>query len=111
MAGGSSESVSKVFPLVVHKTYFKTGFFNVKVSHDDLVRHGEGTVALFLGAERRRIEAKVNRTANPNGTARVSGGVELRDWFQRHCRLGQTVYVDLSSPAQMSITAKPPQDK
>lgn len=103
----SPELRATVFPLVVHQTYWNQGFFNVRVEFDDLVESG-GTVWLLLEAERHRIEATINRSANQNGTARIMGGPGLRDWFQRHCRVGQTVFVDLSSRRQVAIGLKQP---
>ncbi len=87
----------KVFPLTVHETYYKTGFFNVPVAFDRCVNRSEGPIKIVVGDEQRQIEGKINRTANLNGTPRIMGGTPLRDWFQHNCKEGDTVTVDLSS--------------
>jgi hypothetical protein len=107
-AESRTDSRSSLFPLVLHPTYYNQGLFNVTVEFDHFVRRTDGSVAILLGPERRRIEGRVDRKVNNNGTARVLGGRELRDWFQRQCREGQTVYVDLSSPASMAVNLQAP---
>lgn len=108
LSEGRDDPRPRVFPLVLHATYYNRGFFNVTVEFDRFVRRTEGAVPILLGTERLRIEGRVDRTANRNGTARVIGGGALRDWFRNRCREGQTVYVNLASPAGMSITVEPP---
>jgi hypothetical protein len=38
-----------------------------------------------------------------NGTARIHGGAELRDWFQRHSKVMDTVSVEFLSPAMIRL--------
>ena len=64
-------TVRPTFPLKLEKTYYAQGFFNVKVDYDRYVGR-EGDVELVLGAS--TITARIDRTANQNGTARVMGG-------------------------------------
>lgn len=94
-----------IFPLKLHKTYLEQGFFNVTVDFDRFVRQTEGPVELVLladGKEQRR-EAKVNRSANMNGTARIIGGTKLRDWFLNHFDVGTRLDVDLGSDREIRI--------
>ena len=86
-----------IFNLKLQQTYFKQGFFNVVVDYDRYVRKTDGPVQLKLGRNGVEIEAKVDRRVNNNGTARVMGGVLLREWFQANFRPMDTVAVDLSS--------------
>ena len=88
-----------VFPLTLHKTYLEQGFFNVTVDYDRYVRQTEGPVELVLLSEgkEQRVDAKVNRSANMNGTARIMGGTKLRDWFLNHFDVGTKLDVDFSS--------------
>src|SRR2546426_5668816 len=88
-----------VFPLTLHKTYLEQGFFNITVDYDKYVRHTEGPVEVVLltDGKEQRIEAKVNRSANMNGTARIMGSTKLRDWFLKHFDVGARLEVDLSS--------------
>ena len=85
------------FRLKLQQSYFKQGFFNVKVDYDRHVRNSDGPVRLRLGRNGPEIEAKINRSANQNRTARILGGPGLRDWFQKNFEPLQTVSVDLSS--------------
>jgi hypothetical protein len=86
-----------IFKLILHKTYFNQGFFNVIVDFDRYVRKSDGPVRIRLGHSEIEIVGKINRTVNNNGTARVLGGVSLRDWFQNNFEPMETVSVDLSS--------------
>jgi hypothetical protein len=81
-----------IYHLTLHKAYFTQGFFHVPVDHDRFVQSKEGPVEIHLGAH--SFEAKVNRTANRNGAARIMGGVPLRDWFQSEFSIRETVQVE-----------------
>jgi hypothetical protein len=86
-----------VFKLRLHQTYYRQGFFNVVVDFDRYVRKTEGSIRLRLGRDGQEIAAKVNRRVNRNGTARILGGIPLRDWFQRHFNPMDSVEVDFAS--------------
>src|ERR1700730_13122234 len=94
-----------IFPLTLHKTYLEQGFFNVTVDFDNYVRQTEGTVDLLLlsGGKDQSVAAKVNRSANRNGTARMMGGTKLRDWFLSQFDVGARLDVDLGSAGQIRI--------
>jgi hypothetical protein len=86
-----------VYKLKLYKTYYNQGFFNVPVDYDHLVRRDEGPIEIRL-ADNSRIMGHVNRTANQNGTARIMGHVELRDWFQSKSRALDYIEVAFLSP-------------
>jgi hypothetical protein len=96
-----------VYPLTLPATYRDQGFFNVTVEFDGYVRPDKGPVELLLVARgtEQRVEARVNRSAQNNGTARVMGGPDLRRWFQEHYRVGERVDVDIRSPECIRIIA------
>ena len=98
---GNDEIGNRVFRLKLGQTYYNKGFFNVARRFDDLVG-GEGSVTLVLRDDR-PIEGKVNRTDNLNGTARIIGGVVLRDWFQRTYSKGDTVEVRFETPRRLIL--------
>jgi hypothetical protein len=89
------DSGKRRFKLTLHKTCYEQGFFNVPVEFDRFIRSSEGPVQLVL-RKSRKVEGHINRTANRNGTARIMGGPELRDWFQQNYRLDDVVEVDIS---------------
>ena len=77
----------------LHKTYYDKGFFNLGIEVDRFVRADSGPISIRLGNSQVEIQAKVNREANLNGTPRVMGGAELRNWFQRNFRELEVVEV------------------
>jgi hypothetical protein len=89
-----------VYALTLHKTYYDKGFFNLGIDIERYVRKDSGPAVLFLGTSKTRLEVKVDREANQNGTPRIHGGPELRDWFYRSCKLGDRVKVSILSPAE-----------
>ena len=90
------------FHLTLHKAYFTQGFFNVPVDHDRFVQTKEGPIEVHLGEH--SFEAKVNRTANRNGTARIMGGVPLRDWFQSEFSIRETVQVEILDDQRIRLS-------
>jgi hypothetical protein len=52
------------------------------------------------------IDATLSRHANKNGTARIFGGVPLRNWFQSNFHPMETVAVDLSSEELIVLSRK-----
>ena len=85
------------FDLTLQQTYYKMGFFNLGVTYDRHVRKTEGPVRLRLGRDGEEIDARVDRHANQNGTARVMGGALLKKWLQANFNPMDTVVVDLAS--------------
>lgn len=92
----------EVYKLTLHKTYYHQGFFNVPVDFDRLVRQDEGPIEIQL-AGRSSIVGHVNRSANMNGTARIMGRTELRDWFSASCRELDQVDVIFISPETIKL--------
>lgn len=91
------------YQLTLHKTYYEKGFFNLGVSVDRYVRPQSGEIRLVLGASNRTLAGRVDREANPNGTPRIHGGPELRDWFFRNFNLKDRVLVTITSPNEIRI--------
>jgi len=90
------------FTLTLHQAYYRQGFFNVPRAFDRFVTQEEMAITLALDGFK-RIEAKVNRSANLNGTARIMGGVPLRDWFQANFELRSAINVEIESPIEMRM--------
>lgn len=89
------------YELTLHKTYFDTGFFNLGVSIERFIRKDGGPIKLRLGSSRRELDARVDRTCNKNGTPRVLGGPELRNWFQANFGLKDVVIVEVVNPTDL----------
>ncbi len=87
-----------VFEKKLGKTYHAKGFINVPadVSHH-IGTHG-GALTLILGRTHPdRVETKIDRKANPNGTPRLSGGQKVARWFQKHFKLGDALHATIVS--------------
>lgn len=92
------------FRLTLQKTYYDQGFFNVSVDFDRRVRQDDGEVTLLLGGAEKAIPGRVYRRVNQNGTARVRGGAELRDWFHENFHLMESVEVNFLSPETIRLS-------
>ncbi|PCI33523.1 MAG: hypothetical protein COB54_04280 [Alphaproteobacteria bacterium] len=87
-----------IYKLMLHKTYYDKGFFNLGVDVDRFVRKGNGSIDILLGTSKEKIEGKVNRNANLNGTPRIFGGIKLRDWIWRNFQFKDIVDVIIIEP-------------
>ena len=94
-----------VYQLTLHKTYYDQGFFNLGVSVESLVRPDNGPIMIELGGSHRRIEGRVDRNANQNGTPRIFGGAELRNWLQNTFSESDRVEVHVRRPDLLWIAA------
>lgn len=96
-------ATTPTYRLKLHKTYYDKGFFNLGVEVEKYIRKDEGPVSIYLGSGNRKIEGRVNRTANTNGTPRIMGGVPLRDWLQQRYQLLEVVEVLIQGPSELRI--------
>ena len=95
----------RIYKLTLHKTYYDKGFFNLGVEVDDLVRKDNGPVFIRLGDSMSEIEGKSDRSANLNGTPRIFGGAELRNWIQSHFEQMEVIDVVVQSPTRLWLRA------
>ena len=70
------------FSLLLQKTYFNRGFFNIGVGQALHFGSDGQEIEIFCGNAEQPIIGIINRTANNNKTPRIMGGKGLRDWFQ-----------------------------
>jgi hypothetical protein len=83
--------------------YLRTGFFNVGVGDQEwFAADGDG-IELFLGSSREPSLGTINRRANANGTPRILGGTEVRDWFQASSSPGAVLKVEVYSPTSIRL--------
>jgi len=91
------------FSFVLQPTYFKSGFFNVGVSAQKFIGRDGETIELYLSGRPFPILGSINRRANTNGTPRIMGGTQLRDWFQTKADEMATVSVEVMSPTAIRL--------
>ena len=70
------------FILILHETYKKNGFFNIKVDNDRYFGEDKSIINIFIENNMKPIEGKIDRTSNNNKTARIHGRVKLKNWFK-----------------------------
>lgn len=92
-----------IYQLKLHKSYYEKGFFNLGVDVERHITYEEGSIDILVGEEKRKIEGRVTRNANQNGTPRIYGRSELRNWFQENFKKGETVEVVIISPDEVWI--------
>lgn len=92
-----------VYKLTLHKTYYDKGFFNLGVDVERFVRPDSGPITIVLGDSKARINGRVDRTANVNGTPRIFGGAELQHWIQSHFDLKDEINVYIKRPDEIWI--------
>ena len=98
-----SAEIRPKYRLLLGNTYFNKGFFNLGVSVEKHLTYDEGPITITVGDQKQMILGRISRTANENGTPRVYGGAELRDWFQDNFRKGQYVEVIILSPTKVWV--------
>ena len=70
------------FILILQSTYKKTGFFNVSVDYERFFGVDGSPINILIGNTNAQFVGKINRTANKNGTPRIMGTANLKNWFQ-----------------------------
>ncbi len=90
------------FAYLLGNTYYNHGFVNIPISLSHLLGdHSEGII-VHLERNNIQIDSTINRTANPNGSVRLTTGIaHFRDYFQEHYNLGD--YVKISVEGQHRI--------
>ena len=91
------------YTLKLGNTYYSKGFFNLGVDVERFLSYDEGPISIYVGEEKKQLKGRISRTANQNGTPRIFGGAELRDWIQSNYRKGQQIEVEILSPEQIWI--------
>ncbi len=91
------------FTLVLHKTYFNSGFFNVPVAHSQSFADDGQQIDIFCENALRPIIGSINRRCNVNNTPRIMGGAGLRDWLQANVAMLEDVTVCVFSPNAIQL--------
>lgn len=101
--GEEPERLVGRFPITLHPTCMRSGFFNVGVDYQMLLGQDRETIEFFLGDAEQPIKGTINRSANTNHTPRLMGGVGLRDWFQAEFAVGEEMEVEVLSPRSVRL--------
>lgn len=102
------DGVKHSFTIVLHPTYYRTGFFNVGVADEALLGADGETIELYTDSGPEPILGKINRTANRNETPRVMGGTGLRDWFQANAAENDRIRVAVFSSTAIRLNSPKP---
>lgn len=96
--------VLTTFNILLGQAYFNQGFFNVGREHSAMLGADNATINIQLGmGSDIIIQGYINRTANKNGTPRIMGGKELRNWIQNNFKSNSTMKVDIISPIEVRL--------
>jgi len=96
-------TIKPKYRLKLGNTYFDKGFFNLGISVEKYLTYDEGPIKIFVGEQKIEIDGRITRNANSNGSPRIYGGAELRDWFQENKRRGHFVQVIIVGPKEVWI--------
>lgn len=100
---GGGVKQKPIYRLRLSKTYYNEGFFNLGVDVERFITYDEGPITILVGEDRQEISGRVTRKANQNGTPRIFGGAELRDWFQENFKRGEIGQVVILEPDRVWI--------
>ncbi|WAC14771.1 GIY-YIG nuclease family protein [Dyadobacter pollutisoli] len=90
--------------ILLGQAYFNQGFFNVGREHSELFGADNAIIDIQLGSSGdTTILGYINRTANKNGTPRIMGGKELRDWIKNNFKPNDIMKVDIISPIAVRL--------
>jgi hypothetical protein len=86
------------------QAYYNQGFFNVVREYSDLFGADNSGIEIQLGKNADTvIQGYINRTANKNGTPRIMGGKEFRNWIKSNFNFNDTMKVDVLSPISIRV--------
>jgi len=94
----NANALSPSYKLILHKSYYDKGFFNLGVGVERYVRSTSGPAILVVDRTGKEFSVNVDRGVNLNGSPRIMGGVELRNYFQQHFRQGDWVEIRVVAP-------------
>jgi len=96
-------TITQTFTFTLQPTYYKTGFFNIGVADEKYLGADSEMIELFLGDRSQPVLGTINRRANSNGTPRIMGGTELRNWFNENAAVMDNILVGVLSPTSIQL--------
>ena len=91
-----------IFKLILRKTYYNWGFFNVTIDYDRYIGNNKCSIELHVDGGK-IINGWINRSAQNNGTARIMGRTALSDFFRSNFKQGDTVNIEILSLNSIKI--------
>lgn len=101
----TTASLRPCFKVLVGKTYYSKGFFNVGVDHERFMGKDKTPIEIRCGNQQESILGRIDRSANSNGTPRIHVGARLAQWFQKNVKLDQYVKITVLNPNEILIDA------
>lgn len=94
------------FSINLGKKYYNEGFFNTGVEYSKLFGNDKDDIKIQLGDDVNRYTlGHINRTANSNGSPRIFGGRELKNWIQTELKFGEEFNVKVINPTFIKVTS------
>lgn len=95
------------FDVSLGQTYLNQGFFNIGREFSNYIGADNATIEIQLGLNSNSvIQGYINRTANSNGTPRIIGGKDLRNWILKNFKLGEILKVEIISPLAIRLNSE-----
>ncbi len=99
----SPEPSPTTMTVVLRKTYYATGFFNVPVDFDRYFGPHDSMIEIFLEDAPAAVRGIIDREAQSNGTPRIIKCKALKHYFQSRFKQGDIVDVIIESPQRIRI--------
>ena len=90
--------------ILLGQAYYNQGFFNIGKEYSEMFGANNTIIDIQLGTIGHTIiQGYINRTANINGTHRIMGGKELRNWIQNNFKPNDTMRIEIISPSTIRL--------
>jgi hypothetical protein len=97
-------NAAPVFEIVLGKTYYQNGFFNVPVKFSQMFPEDGAEITIYCGESRTLLRAKVDRMANQaNHTPRIYGKGALANWFALYKRKDDVAIIRVVSANEIEL--------
>lgn len=94
----------KTLEIKLGYAYYNQGFFNISKPNSKFFGNDKMAIEIQLGKSPTKIiSGYINRTANTNGTPRIMGGKEFRDWVQKNFTQNEIMKVNILSPVSVQL--------
>ena len=91
------------FNVLIGKTYFAQGFFNVPVDFARYFDKHGSAILINCAGMRDPIVGKINRTVNSTDAPRILGGIALKEWLKSSLRQGDAIRVEIQDKTHINV--------